>query len=292
MAAVEKESRRLIKLLVCSVCHQSLKEAGDRLICELGHGPFFIDKKGRAHLTLAEIGDYQDEHFKGINRLKSFLKRWPRLYYLVWNIFCPVLLSDKGPRSILPFLSSDKPIVINLGSGPKRLGEEFINVDVFPFEEVDVVADAHHLPFADSSVDAIAHECLLEHAADPLLAIKEMTRVIKPGGLIYSHTPFLIPYHASPDDFNRWTVSGLKAVFSDFEPIKYGVGSGPWSALLVFLAYFLGVIFSFGSKKSAPFLAFVFMLILGPLKILDYFFARLPGADAVAAHLYFIGRKK
>lgn len=71
-----------------------------------------------------------------------------------------------------------------------------------------------------------------------------------------------------------------------------GVDGGPWSAVLVFSAYWLGVIFSFGSKGLATKLAFVFMIILGPFKIFDFLFARLPGADAVAAQLYFIGRKK
>jgi hypothetical protein len=34
------------------------------------------------------------------------------------------------------------------------------------------------------------------------------------------------------------------------------------------------------------------MLILGPFKYLDFIFANIPGADAVPAHLYIIGKKK
>jgi hypothetical protein len=60
----------------------------------------------------------------------------------------------------------------------------------------------------------------------------------------------------------------------------------------MFLAYWLGVIFSFGFRKAAPFLAHMFMLVLGPLKYLDYFFMKLPGSHAVAAHVYIIGRKR
>ena len=60
----------------------------------------------------------------------------------------------------------------------------------------------------------------------------------------------------------------------------------------MFLAYWLGVIFSFGSKKTAPFMAHIFMLILGPLKYLDLLFMYLPGSEAVSAHLYIIARKK
>ena len=60
----------------------------------------------------------------------------------------------------------------------------------------------------------------------------------------------------------------------------------------MFLAYWLGVIFSFGSKKAAPFIAHIFMLVLGPLKYFDLLFMYVPGSEAVAAHLYLIGRKK
>jgi len=52
------------------------------------------------------------------------------------------------------------------------------------------------------------------------------------------------------------------------------------------------VICSFGFKKAAPFLAHIFMLVLGPLKYLDLIFARFPGAEDVSAHLYIIARKK
>jgi hypothetical protein len=59
----------------------------------------------------------------------------------------------------------------------------------------------------------------------------------------------------------------------------------------MFFAYWLGVIFSLGSRTAAPFVAHMFMLILGPLKILDLVFAKFPGAEAVSAHLYIVARK-
>ena len=182
--------------------------------------------------------------------------------------------------------------LLDVGSGPERLGDEFINVDAFPFPEVDVVADAHALPFRDSSIDGVVSESLLEHVALPDRVAREMVRVLKPGGFLYVSAPFIHPYHASPDDFNRWTSSGLRFLFRDLEVVETGVRSGPWSAFLMFLAYWLGVICSFGFKKAVPFLAHIFMLVLGPLKYLDLIFARFPRAEDVSALLYLIGRKK
>lgn len=202
-----------------------------------------------------------------------------------------MLLSGKRPRSVIEPLP-DSAIVLNLGSGPRRIHPQVLNIDIVPFSEVDIIANAEKLPFPDNSVDAVLSESLLEHVSDPQAAVMEMTRVLKPGGIIYASTPFLTPFHASPDDFNRWTKSGLRVIFKEYEPVEEGTDGGPWSALLVFLAYWLGSLFSLGSKRLAPFFGLAFMLILGPLKILDFIFARLPAAETVAAQLYFIGRKK
>ncbi|MBI2096667.1 MAG: hypothetical protein HYT40_00705, partial [Candidatus Sungbacteria bacterium] len=88
-----------------------------------------------------------------------------------------------------------------------------------------------------------------------------------------------------------WTVSGLKESFGRLEVLEVGARSGPWSALLVFLAYWLGNVCSFGPRRLAPFMGLLFMLLFGPLKIFDFIFGRIPGAEAVSAHLYILSRK-
>lgn len=292
---LREQETRLAKdtsgLVACPVCKGSLVREKDGYVCAKD-GIFPIDASGRPFLISQDLQKEQsEEHTSGINWLKSFLKQFPALYYGIWYVFCPVLMIQNGPRKIRNFISAGTS-VIDIGSGPKRLGKEFINLDVYPFPEVDIVADAEHLPFHDNSIDALVSESLLEHVADPNKVAREMTRVLKKGGVLYASTPFIHVYHASPDDFTRWTISGLKKLFSGLEIIESGVRSGPWSALLMFFAYWLGVIFSFGFKKAAPFLAHIFMLVLGPLKYLDLIFARFPGAEDVSAHLYLIGRKK
>ncbi|MBK7889582.1 MAG: 3-demethylubiquinone-9 3-O-methyltransferase [Bdellovibrionales bacterium] len=51
-----------------------------------------------------------------------------------------------------------------------------------------VTGDAYSLPFADQSFDAVSAMDFLEHIDDPLRAIREMSRVLKPGGLFFFHT--------------------------------------------------------------------------------------------------------
>ncbi len=279
------------EILGCPFCKESFFKEKNGYLCGT-HGMFMIDESNRPILIENQVyKKNSDQHESGVNWLKSFLKQFPKLYYSIWHVFCPVMMLVNGPRMVLKKISKNS-ITIDVGSGPERLGKEFINVDIFPFPEVDIVADATLLPFKDGTVDAAVSESLFEHVPDAHLVAQEMVRIVKPGGYIYVSVPFMHPYHASPDDFNRWTISGLKYMFKDLEIIEAGVRSGPWSTLLMFMAYWLGVIFSFGSRKVAPFLAHVFMLVLGPLKYLDYFFMKIPGSEAVATHLYILGKKK
>jgi len=48
---------------------------------------------------------------------------------------------------------------------------------------------AYELPFADASFDALFSHALVEHLADPLRAMREFFRVLKPGGVMGVVTP-------------------------------------------------------------------------------------------------------
>ena len=47
-----------------------------------------------------------------------------------------------------------------------------------------VEGDAHHLPFADGTFDAAHCERVLMHVEDPEIAIRELQRVVRPGGRV------------------------------------------------------------------------------------------------------------
>ena len=60
------------------------------------------------------------------------------------------------------------------------------------FDETNSVtylkADAYQLPFADSSFEVLTAMDFLEHVEHPEVAIREFSRVLKPGGLFVFHT--------------------------------------------------------------------------------------------------------
>jgi len=287
----DRRAKDTSSLIVDPVDKKPLTRRGDVLVSTSGV-EYLIDTAGRPHLISdSSFSVNVDQHESGITWLKSFLKQFPILYYTVWHIFCPVLMLVNGPRKIRKFIKPSTQI-LDIGSGPERLGKDFINVDVFPFPEVDIVADASVLPFRAGSIDAMVSESVFEHVPDATRFASEMVRVLAPGGYIYVSAPFIHPYHTSPDDFNRWTMSGLRYLFRDLEIVESGVRTGPWSALLMFLANWLGVLLSFGSRKIAPFITHVLFLVIGPLKFLDLLFMWIPGSEVVATHLYVIAKKK
>lgn len=118
---------------------------------------------------------------------------------------------------------------ISIGGGPLRAHPSFWNLNLALFPNVDVVGDAHHLPFAPASIGAVHCEAVLEHLEDPGRAVAEMLRVLKPGGYVFAATPFLQVFHGYPDHFQNFTLAGHRRLFerSGFEILDSGACVGP-----------------------------------------------------------------
>lgn len=79
-------------------------------------------------------------------------------------------------------------------------------------QSVDVMAWAHDLPFGDESFDVVLCTEVLEHCPDPPAVMREVSRVLRPGGRAFVTTPFMIPLHEMPYDYYRYTPSALEAL--------------------------------------------------------------------------------
>lgn len=92
-------------------------------------------------------------------------------------------------------------------------------LDPVPDYNPDIVGDIHDLPFEDDSVDALLCIAVLEHVENPITAMQEMYRVLKPGGQLFIYVPFLYYYHAEEGyygDYWRFTKDTLKLLSADF----------------------------------------------------------------------------
>ena len=146
------------------------------------------------------------------------------MYHLVADL-------HNSPAAII-FEDADNKKILNVGGGPKRESSQEITLNIRAFHNVDLVADAHEIPFTDNSFDAVFSLAVLEHVLDPYKVVAEMLRVLKPGGILYSEVPFIFFFHGYPSDFTRFTLEGMKHLFSGLQSPDFGLTHGPVSAVL------------------------------------------------------------
>ena len=137
--------------------------------------------------------------------------------------------------------ATDGQLCLSIGGGPTRICPDVTNLNIGCFPNVDVVADAHALPYGCSTVDSIYCEAVLEHLKDPAAAVREMFRVLKPGGKLIAITPFLQRFHGYPNHFQNFTVVGHSLLFArvGFRIVESGTCVGPTYAVVSLVsAYF------------------------------------------------------
>lgn len=232
--------------------------------------------------------DVAGETTDSFDRIKLVFKKHARLYYFLMQTFSPVC-SDRRP--LKRFLASAEGLVLNIGSGNSPCQDGVVNVDMMDYENVDIVCDIHRLPFKDNSIDAVMSVAVLEHVREPALVLKEVHRVLKPGGRVFSVIPFMQPFHASPHDYQRYTLPGIEFLHRDFQKVESGVYSGPVSGMLWVVQEAVASIFSLGSSKLRNLLMMALMLLTWPVKFLDLIAMRLPTAKNVASNFYVHARK-
>jgi len=113
---------------------------------------------------------------------------------------------------------------LDLGCGNSPLARWFpnrIGCDIGPYSGVDVVCDAHALPYRDGSFSVVLCMEVLEHLHHPQTAVAEISRVLKDGGQLILTCPFVYPVHEAPHDYQRYTEYGLRVLFGEhFDSIE------------------------------------------------------------------------
>jgi len=107
-------------------------------------------------------------------------------------------------------------------------GKTYVGCDIQDGPNVDQIEDIHQLSFGDESVGTVVCVEVLEHVADPIRAVQEIHRVLRPGGVAVLTSVMFMPIHAHPWDFWRFTPEGFAKILEPFETsVVFGYGFEP-----------------------------------------------------------------
>ena len=188
--------------------------------------------------------------------------------------------------------------VLVIGSGIEGKGlkilkknklSNIIYSDVSYSPNIDLICDAHDLPFAESSFDAVICQAVLEHVIDPFKCVEEIFRVLKLGGYVYAETPFMQQVHMAPYDFTRFTYLGHRRLFRKFEEINSGICCGPGMALAWSYQYFLMSFFE--SKLMKKLVRYFAICTSFFLSYFDPYLIKKSGSLDAASAYFFTGIK-
>lgn len=183
---------------------------------------------------------------------------------------------------------SDRELALNLASGRMpSAGPGWINVDLRPSINVNIIADAHFLPFADDTFKAVVCTNSLEYFRRPWQAADEMVRVLAPGGMLYVNTAFVLPY--CQDRF-RFHGSALVELFDDLEVFGPYATAGPMRTIARLAEQTARALLPW--KPASFALAWLVSWCLHPLKFLDLWLLRGNNDDELGTSFCIVGIKR
>ena len=200
-------------------------------------------------------------------------------------------LQPPAPLVLNPREPKDFPLGrwnLYIGGAGSHVGG-YVNVDLFAAPGVDVLADAHLLPFAGNVFTSVECDAVLEHVASPDRVMREIERVLAPGGHAHVVAPFCHPFHEYPRDYRRFTPDGLREMRGGLEVVAGGWRTGPAATWLVFTLEFVKLWLPFRWWRVLA--HGVAGWLLFPLRYLDTVLLPTDRASVLGNHCYMWFRK-
>ena len=159
------------------------------------------------------------------------MSRWPLAYRRIDPYLSPVCrpstLDSFGNRRLLlralkDALSNFRGRLLDVGCGhqPYRglllsspsQATDYIGLDLPDniYQPPELAWDGERIPLQDASVDSVLLTEVLEHCPDPDAVLRDIARVLKPGGFMFLTVPFIWPIHTVPNDEFRYTPFALR----------------------------------------------------------------------------------
>lgn len=297
-----EDTSAVADLLACPICRGPLRvSAGEQLRCEaagcdyhqapyprLGGKDVLIDFDNSVldrETTLASGAT----SVVGRGRWRALLSRVIDGSNRYASTLADLMVKGVGPRA-----EGRRPVIVVVGAGEIGHGSEPLyesrDVDVIAFDiyaspNITFVADAHAIPLRDGVADGVWLQGMLELVVDPRQVVAEASRILKPDGLMFTDTAFMWPVCEQAYDFNRWSPSGLRWLFRDFDVLAAGQSTGPGTMTVLAIRYLFQSLLR--STKLGQIAAFPFVWI----RLLDYLCGDRRALDA-SVGMFIFGRKR
>jgi SAM-dependent methyltransferase len=124
-----------------------------------------------------------------------------------------------------------KGIILEIGGGTAHIKEfrpDVVSADILPFPGIDVVADAHRLPFPDAAFSGAVMLDVLHHLERPIEFLREASRILKIGGRLAMMEPAMtllarqFYHHCHEEPVEMWV--------DPFAPISINPDRDPFDA--------------------------------------------------------------
>jgi SAM-dependent methyltransferase len=160
-------------------------------------------------------------------RSRSLLQTWWRRQQFEpgWAgvLVNPFVFARRGLwRELTGFLAHVHGELLDVGCGRKPYRDfvratRYVGVDIdTPASRAlgcaDVFYDGETLPFPGENFDTVLCSQVLEHVFEPEAFLREIRRVLRPGGQLVLSVPFAWDEHEQPRDYARYSSFGLRAL--------------------------------------------------------------------------------
>jgi len=220
----ERDIRR-VKGLACPRCRAALSNPTHCKACDTWYqsedGVLDLKAPGAS----AEVRLLYEADDGSTNRILEAALMDPPLYD--GHETLPYHLDPAHARVLAELPPGSRVLEIGCGGGQNRgwmtrhdlsyIGTDLSRTRVFDWLQKyggpDLLCDAHFLPFQDGQFDAVYSAATTEHLACPQRVVREVFRVLKPGGLFLGNVSFLEAWH--DDSYFHMSPLGVCELLAD-----------------------------------------------------------------------------
>ncbi|MBI5840978.1 MAG: methyltransferase domain-containing protein [Chloroflexi bacterium] len=201
-------SSRVWNNLICSYCGHGLEKIKDGAECTACGLQYKYTKSGALDLRLQRPKNYPLDFELGTPLLPNGgfqfdpLQTNPAPEVDFSGVSVPRHLT-KEILSYFPRAKSKDSLMLDLGCGDaihkqisEHAGFEWVGLD-YEAPNAQILGDAHMLPFKDKTFDFILCITVMQYVRFPFVMMREINRVLKPGGKLIGTVAFLEPSHGT-----------------------------------------------------------------------------------------------